>query len=201
MRYSVVPYREIGNGVLSSVVFLTAFYGAHYAFWTAALCGGLIWLGYRLAIGTDLSLSELFDAAGGMTPEQAHQVILSAERTLKQLDDANKDIPCPELTEMLHEIVRIGHDIVGLLRRDTRDIRRARKFLTVYMEGVVNVSVKYAEVHKLSHEAKLEEQYRELLTRMIKTFRDQYDALMKDDELDLDVEIEVLNRRIANEGV
>jgi hypothetical protein len=79
-------------------------------------------------------------------------------------------------------------------------LRRARRFLTVFLEGAEQVSDGYARTHRYSDSAELEQSFRTVLITIEDQFKSQRARLRQADVLDLDVQIEVLKKQLAQEG-
>jgi 5-bromo-4-chloroindolyl phosphate hydrolysis protein len=124
-----------------------------------------------------------------------------AERRLRRIDAAAHAIAVPEFRERLGRITQIGRDILAKIARDPRDATKARRFLHLYLDSTERVTEEYSRTHAGVRTASLEENFRQLLIEMEKTFADQHRRLLENDALSLDVEIEVLNARLKQEGV
>ena len=125
----------------------------------------------------------------------------SARSAVERIRTANHRIPSPELSSALDSLYEKGHRIIGLLEAEPELVRRSDRFLAVYLDGAAQVSDKYANIHRETDSVDLDQNYCEFLERTIRTFDQQHEALIADDVLDLDVEIEVLRKRMASEGI
>jgi 5-bromo-4-chloroindolyl phosphate hydrolysis protein len=117
------------------------------------------------------------------------------------IEAAARDIAVPEFGERLGRITRIGRGILGEIERDPRDAVRARRFLSIYLDSAERVTLEYARTHRHIRNRPLEDNFRQLLVDMEKTFAEQHRKLLENDVLSLDVDIEVLNARLKREGV
>jgi 5-bromo-4-chloroindolyl phosphate hydrolysis protein len=126
--------------------------------------------------------------------EQAH-------RRLRRIDAAARAIAVPEFQSRLARITQVGRDILAKIERDPRDATRARRFLHLYLDSTERVTQEYAKTHKDLSSRPLEENFRKLLVEMEGTFSEQYRKLLESDAVSLDVEIEVLNARLKQEGL
>ncbi|MGB0695592.1 MAG: 5-bromo-4-chloroindolyl phosphate hydrolysis family protein [Rhodospirillaceae bacterium] len=190
-----LPVREIGGGLVSSAVVLVAYGLGENPVYLAALLGLVAYIGWRLAIGTDATKAEVV-AALGHDPEAAAKALRDAHGRVVRIRQADVDIPCPELSERLETLAVLGEEVLALLQRDTSKVERAWRFTDRYLEGAATVSERYADVHRLSNDPNLTDDYRDFLVQMEQTFRKQKDALIRNDVLDLDVEIKVLTRQM-----
>ncbi|MEJ2002376.1 MAG: 5-bromo-4-chloroindolyl phosphate hydrolysis family protein, partial [Maritimibacter sp.] len=84
---------------------------------------------------------------------------------------------------------------------DPQDLTAARKYLSVYLMGARDASVKFADIYTRSREADARRDYVALLNDLESNFTAQTRKLLMNDRSDLSVEIEVLRDRLAREGV
>ena len=87
------------------------------------------------------------------------------------------------------------------IENDPRDLTGARKYLTVYLMGARDATVKFADVYARSRDAKAREDYFGLLSDLEQNFNAKTRALLSDDSADLEIEIEVLRDRLEREGI
>ena len=80
-------------------------------------------------------------------------------------------------------------------------MRRARKFLKVYLTGAKNVTNQYANTHQHQDNQVLEENFRNVLTSIENVIEEQHGKLLENDVLDLDIKIEVLEAQLKHEGI
>jgi 5-bromo-4-chloroindolyl phosphate hydrolysis protein len=86
------------------------------------------------------------------------------------------------------------------VEQDPRDLNRARTFLSVYLLGLRDATVKFADVWSRSRSAEARAGYEALLTDLEKSFTTQRTHLLEEDRSDLDIEIEVLRERLQQDG-
>lgn len=164
----------------------------------AALMGAF---GYLCAHGAAVRAASFDPWKGRNVSESLKARIESARTVVERIRTANHRIPSPELSAALDSLYAKGQRIIGLLEAQPVLVRRSDRFLTVYLDGAARVSEKYADIHRQTDSVELDESYREFLDRTIRTFDQQHEALIADDVLDLDVEIEVLQKRMVSEGI
>ena len=199
-KFSHIPFKEIGNGLLSSGAFLSAYILGGYTLGAAVAIGGACYIGYRLLFGTDLSKEDLWQDLGGLAAERALKRITKARKLMAAINEINHTIPDEHLSVKLDRLEDTGHKIIELFEKDPGNLKRSKRFIEVYLDGAVSVSRKYAELHLKAHNEEMHENYKEFLKEMVKAFDKQYHALLHDDMIDLDVEIEVLKRRMKSEA-
>jgi len=157
-------------------------------------------LGYRLLFGTDLSKEDLWRDMDALSAQRAIEQITLARGYIKEVSVLNDEIPHEGLSDYLDKLEKTGHKIIELFEHDPSDIRRSKRFIEVYLSGAVSVSRKYAHLHQKTNNEDVHKQYENFLKEMVNVFDKQYHALLDDDIFDIDVEIEVLKKRMQGEA-
>lgn len=158
-------------------------------------------LGYFLTYGFDPRARRVIVAGGGDDAEELAAALREAYARLEKIEASGREIASREFRDRLTGIVGGVAKILKAIEEDPRDLRRARRFLNVYLDGTQKVAEQYARTHPRTQSTELENNFRALLIDMDRTCKEQYDALIKNDVFDLDVQIEVLNTRLRKEGV
>jgi len=180
---------------------LAATAGGHEAA-VALVYAAMAAAGHAAFYGRDLKKHPIEVAATPGVDRQAVTAQLKrAYGRLRGIEAAAKTIAVPEFGERLTRITAVGRDILREIERDPRDAVRARRFLNLYLDSAEKVTVEYARTHRHLRNRPLEQNFRQLLIDMEQTFSEQHEKLLENDALALDVEIEVLNARLRQEGV
>ena len=137
----------------------------------------------------------------GVTTEEIVEALDEAEGNLSEIESAAKTIKNSELKMRLGRIVDKTRGVLSLIEEDPKDLRRARKFLKVYLTGAKNVTSQYARTHTHGENAVLEENFRNVLASIESVIEEQHSKLLENDALDLDVKIEVLEAQLKHEGI
>lgn len=129
------------------------------------------------------------------------EAIQEARAKIDSIDAANRQIHNSEFKRRIRHIIRQAVDILTTIADDPTTLRKARKFLKVYLDGARRVTESYARIHQLNRQGELEDNFRNLLVTIEDTFAEQQKKLLEKDLLDLDIQIEVLTTQLKNEGV
>ena len=129
------------------------------------------------------------------------EALQEARRKIESIDAARRQIDNPELKRRIERIARQAMDILTVIADDPTTLRRARRFLKVYLDGTRRVTEGYASIHRDGQQGVLEENFRNVLITIEDTFAEQQRKLQEKDLMDLDVQIEVLTHQLKNEGV
>ena len=158
--------------------------------------------GILLTYGRDPQYDKNQDVSRfGVTTEEVVEALEEAEEQVEQIESAAKSIANQELKIRLGRIVDKTRGVLSLIEEDPKDLRRARKFLKVYLTGAKTVTEQYASTHSKQDNETLETNFRNVLESIESVVEEQHGKLLENDVLDLDVKIEVLEAQLKHEGI
>jgi len=195
------PLKTLGNGLIALATGITAWLGAGHhpiiggAFALVAL------LGCVLCYGLDPRAAKQVADGGAGATEKVLKALEQAERSIAAIEEVARDIRNAELNTRLRRIAQLARDILKMLEEDPRDLRRARKFLNVYLDGAQKVTEGYAKTHSRIDAPELDDNFRRVLVTIEEVFQEQQQKLLESDITDLDIQIEVLTTQLKREGV
>jgi hypothetical protein len=195
-----IPYRLAGGATVALATTVTALWGVGQNPFVALAYGASAFIGYALTYGLD-PLPRRRPVPRGKGHAAAIQAIDRAAQRIRAIQAAARRLHDRDLVERLERIAVKGDGILATLEESPKDVRRARKFLVVYLEGTERVVEGYAELHGKTSSARLKANFRSLLESIEETFDQQQAKLYEHDLLDLDVQIEVLEKQLKREGV
>lgn len=196
-----VPFKMLGLAMTGLGAGLAALSAGHGLFGASVFCG-LAAVGHGAFFGRDLRPRRIVLAdVAGVDRDEVTELLKRAYAQVQGIETAARQIGVPEFGQRLGRIVDWGRRILREIEEDPRHAVRARKFLSVYLDGAERVTRQYAKSHSQARSAPLEENFRRLLVDMESTFAAQHAKLREKDTLALDVEIEVLNARLRQEGI
>lgn len=194
---SALPMKTLGSALVALATGTTAWLGVGHHPAIAVAFALVALLGCYLTYGFDLEASRQARGIGEHNRTQLRQ----AGRSIGAIEQASRDIGQPELEARLRRIVELASAILTRLEQDPRNLRRARKFLNVYLDGVKSVVEGYAKTHGQVVAPELDTRFRHALITVEDAFREQQQTLLDRDVDDLDVQIEVLTQQLKREGI
>lgn len=200
-RSSTVPYKMFAAILVGAGVALAAWSGAREGVITSVLYGAFATLGYYLRYGFDPARSAPDIAAVGVTAEEVLDVLEEAEARIDAIETSARQLKQPELRQRLRRIVDGVRELLDIIEDNPSDLRRARKFLKVYLDGAQQVVAGYARTHRLGDDANLDDNFRRVLDTIESVIEEQRSKLLEHNLDDLDVKIEVLQMQLEKEGV
>ena len=208
-----VPPRLAGALATGLAALLISVGAAHDGHLMALVFGALGFAGCALAYGLEPmpDRGRLVEAARRATsrPEPAPRaastvdpILAEARRKIADIEAAAASLHSRELTSRLAQIVARARRVLDLVERKPGDLSRARRFLATYLDGTRDVVGRYAARQHDLADTPLAENFRRVLTTVEEVFAEQEEVLRRDEELDLEVKIEVLETAgLRREGV
>lgn len=135
----------------------------------------------------------------GLDVRAALEAVDEAAIDLNAIDRAAAAHPDPGLRGPAEAMTDAARAVLEHLRGDPGDIRRARKFVKVYIPSARAAVEKYLAGHGVVDGA-LRERFQSLMAQMQAAAERQSAALLLDERADLEVEIEVLAQRLEQES-
>jgi 5-bromo-4-chloroindolyl phosphate hydrolysis protein len=198
------PLKAVGAVTLGGATFLTAWLAAAQSLPAAiAIALGAL-LGLFLTYGLDPRGAKGVAADAGVTVAEVQAALAEARARIAAIEAAGKRLTganAYELRQKVRDVVTAAGKVLHLIEEDPRDLRRARKFLHVYLDGAKTVTENYAATSAKSPSPEMEAKFRSVLDDLETTCEEQYRRLLENDTLDLDAQIEVLKLRLTKEGL
>ena len=138
----------------------------------------------------------------GLDPFQTDRVaraVAEAEGHLTAMKDAILRAGDRALEGRVEKFTQTARGLFRTVESDPGDLTAARKFLSVYLQGARDATVKFADLYAHNRSAAARAAYEALLTDLETTFAARTTALLANGHTDLDVEISVLRDRLKLE--
>jgi 5-bromo-4-chloroindolyl phosphate hydrolysis protein len=195
------PLKLYAALLTASTTGLLAFFGAQQTPVMAALFAGGALLGMFFSYGLDRRQAIAPASAAGFSSDEIRNILSDAYAIIQDIELASRGIIQTELKHRIVSICDIAESVIAELEADPRGIRRARKFLHVYLDSVLQVVQGYAKTHRQTESQTLEQNFRQALDAIESAFFEQRQKLLEEDVFDLDVKIEVLTQQLKREGI
>lgn len=153
------------------------------------------------AFGIDPLKDKGMEGIDTFTQDRVARVVNEAESYLSAMTDAVKRAGDRQVEARVERFVTKVREMIRTVEEDPRDLTGAKKFLSVYLMGARDATVKFADVFARSNDRAARSDYMMLLTDLEESFDKKTDKLLADNNEDLNVEIEVLRDRLQREGV
>ena len=108
---------------------------------------------HLLAFGLDPMRKKGLEGVDEFATDRVARAIDQAEELVRQTTDAAKRMGDRRLEGRLERLCDQAREVFRVVERDPRDLSRARTFLSVYLLGLRDATVKFAEVWSRSQDA------------------------------------------------
>jgi 5-bromo-4-chloroindolyl phosphate hydrolysis protein len=196
-----LPLRNLAAAALGIGTCVAAVFGVGHALPVGIGFGLVAVLGYHLAYGLEPMVQGARLSATDKESRAVAEALAEAEGRLINIERAAAAIGNPELRMRLRRIADQGRGMLEQIAERPSDLRRARRFLTVFLEGAEQVTDGYVRTHHHADSGELEQNFRTVLVSIEDQFARQRERLRQADVLDLDVQIEVLKKQLEQEGI
>lgn len=168
----------------------------------AAFLTGLVAGGAQLfAFGPDPMRRKGMDGMSAFDTQRVATAIDKAEDLLEDTLTAARRIGDRRLEGQVAQMAATAREMFRAIEDDPRDLNGARKFLSVYLRGARDATVKFADLYARTRDTEARRDYESLLADLEASFNAQRNTMLQDNRSDLDVEIEVLRDRLKQEGL
>jgi len=196
-----LPLKNLAAAALGIGTTLAAVLGAGHGLPVGIAFGAIAVLGYHLVYGLEPLRTGARLPAADKESRAVAEALAEAEGRLINIERAARAIGNPELSQRLTRIAGQGRGMLEQIAERPSDLRRARRFLTVFLEGAEQVSDGYVRSHHHADSPELEQNFRNVLVSIEDQLIRQRERLRQRDVLDLDVQIEVLKKQLEQEGI
>ena len=154
-----------------------------------------------LSFGADPLTDKGAEGIDEFQSDRVARVVNEGETMLKAMEDAALRAQDREVNKRIGGFQSTVRDMFRTVEEDPRDLTAARKYMTVYLRGARDATVKFADIYARNGDLTAKYDYLRLLDDLEENFANQTKKLMDDNRTDLDIEIDVLRDRLARDGV
>ncbi|MGI6083924.1 MAG: 5-bromo-4-chloroindolyl phosphate hydrolysis family protein [Acetivibrionales bacterium] len=142
--------------------------------------------------------------AEGLTRSDLEETIKTGRKLTGGMRQAIKRLSQLDICNEVEDLCRIAESMFDLLRKDPKDIRIVKQFVTYYLEPTHKIIIKYVEL-ATTRPMPLDaietlERTEKSLKGIRTTFLQQKEKMLTNDVIDLDTEIKVFETLAGNYG-
>ncbi|TLP57631.1 hypothetical protein FEE96_19850 [Parasedimentitalea maritima] len=199
-RRPVLP-RKLAASLLTGIGAAIAAWKAEPGVLIAAVYGSAA-LGLHLAaFGLDPMKDKGVEGIDDFQQSRVARVVDDAEDYLTEMRDAALRAQDRQVEARIEQFQSVARDLFRTVEEDPRDLTAARKYLTVYLQGARDATIKFADIYGRSGDTQARVDYLSLLDDLEKNFAARNRKMLLEDRSDLTIEIDVLRDRLQREGV
>ena len=191
------PLKSIAMGLLGVSTLFTSSVAGGESLMMGVFLAMVSMVGYYLYYGLDPRVDKI-DNIGDISAQFVIETLAEARAKLSSIETDISFITDEKLYSKLKIATNKGYEIIDTIEEDPKDLRVARKFIIVYIDGIKKVTKSYTgmEEDEITDETKVK--LSNLLLDVERRFDKELERLKKNNQFDLDVNIEVLQEQIKN---
>ncbi len=191
-----VHYLMIGALALGfSILFLS--FSGEIGFVKSLLLGLIGVAGSLMYYGNDPK-SDKISNIEGISADLVIKTISEANEKIEYIENESAKISDISLLSSIQKATSKAKEILQVIEEDPKDIRVARKFLIVYIDGVKNVVDSYNQMGDKDVNEETKDKIYKLFDDVEHRFDRELDRLRSNNQFDLDVHIDTLKEQIKN---
>jgi 5-bromo-4-chloroindolyl phosphate hydrolysis protein len=159
-----------------------------------ALVGAVLHLG---AFGIDPMADKRMEGIDAFQTTRVAHAVEEGEAYLKGMQDAILRAGDRVLERRVDAFAAAARALFRTIEADPGDLTAARKYMSVYLMGARDATVKFADHYSQTRDASARADYEALLTDLETTFAQKTTTVLSNGRTDLDVEIAVLRDRLT----
>jgi len=192
-----MPYKMIAGYLLGGATLFTAYFAGAQDLGKSAFLAVIATVGYYLYYGFDPKVNK-FHNLGDISAEFVLGTIKEAREKLASIEADMSHINDLELYDKLSMAIAKSEAILQTIQEDPKDVRVARKFLTVYIDGVAKVTNSYTSLEEEQITPEIKTKIHTLMDDVEERFDKELKRLKENNAFDLDVHIDVLKEQIKH---
>ena len=189
------PYKSMAGILLGIVTFYSAYISGGETLFKSLFLSLIAIAGWFLYYGSDPKADKL-ENLGDISAEFVLETIREAQRKLDAIRTHMEKIHDTTLHQKLSDALLQAEAILKTIEEDPKDIRVARKFLIVYIDGIAKVTESYTELDETKIDASTKARLHSLMDDVQSRFDKELDRLRSNNLFDLDVHIDTLKAQI-----
>lgn len=154
---------------------------------------------HLLAFGPDPLGDKGLEGVDTFQTDRVARAVDEAETYLAGMKDAMLRANDRSLDLRVEKFAAIARALFRTVEGDPGDLTAARKYLSVYLMGARDATVKFVDHYAQNRDASMRADYEALLAELETTFAQRTQSMLSGSHTDLDVEIQVLRDRLKLE--
>jgi 5-bromo-4-chloroindolyl phosphate hydrolysis protein len=166
----------------------------------------LSYIAFILLLGRGKTDEELRIELSGVEKAEYDKIMQEGEAKVDAIEQARKKIKNTSVQKKVSEAIQTARSIFDNLRKDPKDIRAARRFLSYYLDVTDKIIHRYVDLQQHTDIDSSEvnntmKKIEDVLDGITATFKKQLEKMLQDDMLDIDTEIDLLKQTMKAEGL
>jgi len=190
-----IPYKQLSSYLLGISTMFSAYIAGKLGFIDSIIMSIIAIVGYWLYYGFDPQKDKL-ENFGDISADVVLETLREAQDKISQIKKDIENISDTLLKDKINRALERADIILVAITEKPQDVRKARKFLIVYIDGIANVTSSYNNLDENDITKETRERLLELMEDVEVKFESEFKRLKENSQFDLDVNIDVLKEQI-----
>lgn len=197
-RADTDTFTWFGCAAVAAACFVLQYVVIDHSLAHAAVIGALGFCGAFLSYGSLWARAQP-KSAHGYSSDELVTALRSAEAQVQAIEAVYLRLPRGEIRRKLKSLAAKTHRLMHAIEEDPRELRRARKYLNVFLPGVQQVAQTYSEARKHGPDPEFDQRFRNLLDKTAAALNRHEMQRASKVTFDLDVQMSVLRTQLDEE--
>ena len=197
-KSSKYPYKTMGAIILSTATMFSAYLG-EYSLVASSLLGLSVLVGWYLYYRFDPMDDKIDGYDSDKSAQRIMKLLIEANEDISDIKEYAKEIKGSTVAPLMKEMADEFYKIVEHIQNEPDDYDTAHKYLVSYLKELKSMSKTFVKLDAKEKSQEIESAFKEVLQESITKLQNQYDKLLDDDILDLDIKLSVMKKRFKNE--
>ena len=196
--------KGIVSGIIGAIVFIIFLFMLDIGFIVSIIAGSVTFAAILLIFHS--LFSKTVELEIETVSDEFYQNILNeGYKKIESIQHEVKNTKNQVIQQYGTEILEICGKIFENLEENPKDVKAIRQFFTYYLDALFTIFQKYNQIAKNGlkgeEQVKIDEQMTHNLEMLKELFHSQLKKLLEDDFMDLDTELQTLNKMMEMEGI
>ncbi len=192
------PLKNIAGSLLAGASTLSALLGG-YPLLSSLMLGGAVMLGWYLYFGPDPRNDKIEGYDNSKSAERIMKLLVQADEDISAIKKSASRSQSTLIQTSMLQMAEAFEKIVKHIENEPDDYERARKYLVSYLGELRSMSETYIRLEERGRSEEMRDSFLDTIDSSIDKLDRQYERLLDEDMVGLDVKLSVMKKRLENE--
>jgi 5-bromo-4-chloroindolyl phosphate hydrolysis protein len=168
-------------------------------FFSSLMLGVAMLLGWYLYYGFDPREDKIEGYDSHKTAERIMTLLVQANADVSMIGNCAQQTASLPLEKLMQECATAFKKIIKHIEEEPDDYERARKYLVSYLGEIRSMCQAYVKLESRGRSDEMKAAFQQTLQSSIEKLDKQYERLIDEDMVDLDVKLSVMKKRLESE--
>ncbi len=192
------PLKTIAGSLLALSTVYSASFG-EYSLFPALMLGLSVLLGWYLYYGFDPREDKIDGYETSKSAERIMKLLIQAREDIDAIKKNATELEGGDIQDAINTTALAFEKMVKHIEEEPDDYDRARKYLVSYLGEVRQMCETFVKLDKRGKSESMKTSFLETLRVSIENLDTQYEKLLDEDMVSLDIKLSVMKKRLQNE--